>query len=139
MQQHTHPQLDSTTISYTNPLLFVHIKFRLLGMHQYFMLFSMTLLLTNLIDCVLFRIFCCLSTVEFCAYQCVWKNKLDFKHDCLWILLFFIRITNDEIYVLYCFSSRFLKGVSSLEERLLYKQEVGDSIPPCPNDIAMYF
>jgi hypothetical protein len=29
--------------------------------------------------------------------------------------------------------SNFLKGASSMEEHLPHKQEVGGSIPPCPN------
>ena len=33
--------------------------------------------------------------------------------------------------------SQFLKGSSSMEECLHYKQEVGGSIPPCPNDIII--
>ena len=33
--------------------------------------------------------------------------------------------------------SKILKGDISMEERLPYKQEVGGSIPPCPNDIEI--
>ena len=29
------------------------------------------------------------------------------------------------------------KGTSSMEKHLPYKQEVGGSIPPCPNDIEI--
>ena len=38
---------------------------------------------------------------------------------------------------LYKLGSQILKGFSSMEERMPYKQEVGGSIPPCPNDIIM--
>ena len=33
---------------------------------------------------------------------------------------------------------KLLKGASSMEERLPYKQEVGGSIPPCPDDIIIW-
>ena len=48
------------------------------------------------------------------------------------VLILFTIVEDSISYVL-----KFLKGSSSMEERLPYKQEVTGSIPPCPNDIII--